>query len=196
MEIYKKNDGVLMSNEDINKKLALLPVFQQNKIENYASLQKKQQRIEGLELLATALKNNNIDESLIHSIYYNAFGKPFISSEIDFSISYSLTTTVLGFLKNGIIGVDVEQIKTIDFNVYKEYFTTNEWEFINKSLFSTSTFFKFWTRKEAVAKALGKGAFLEFNSIEVIEDILLIEDKRLYLTTTFEEQFCWSVARS
>lgn len=195
-EIYKISNSVLISNEEINKKLALLPQFLQNKISNYANTKKKQQRIEGLALLTTALKNNKMDENFINSIYYNVYGKPFISTEIDFSISYSHTTTVLGFIKNGVIGVDVEQIRIIEGTVYKDYFTNKEWEFMNQKGFSEVTFFKLWTRKEAVVKAIGKGAFIDFNLIEVIEDSIIIEDKILYLTTRFEEGFCWSIARS
>ena len=183
-----------MTNDQINIKLLLLSDHLQNKISNYSTNEKKQQRIEGMALLKTALKNNKMDESFINSIYYNAYGKPFISTEIDFSISYSHTTIVLGFIKNGVIGVDVEQIKTVEGTVYKDYFTNKEWEFMNQKGFSEVTFFKLWTRKEAVVKAIGKGAFLDFNLIEVIEDSITIEGKLLHLTTAYLEGYCLSVA--
>ena len=185
-----------MSNEEINTKLSLLPDYLQNKISNYASTEKKQQRIEGIALLSIALKNNQMDEKEIHSIYYNDFGKPFISNDFDFSISYSNTTTVLGFIKNGLVGVDVEQIKPIDCLVYKEYLTTKEWLFLTQSSFSTTTFFQLWTRKEAVAKAIGKGTFLDFSLIEVLENKIILENKLLYVSTKFLENYCLSIASS
>ncbi len=196
MEIYKKMNSTLMSNYEINIKLSLLPQFLQNKISNYASSEKKQQRIEGIMLLTTALKKNQMEENSIQSMYYNAYGKPYIIDDVDFSIAYSNTTTVLGFIRKGCIGVDVEHIKPIDCSVYKEYFTTKEWAFLTQNLFSPVTFFQLWTRKEAVVKAIGKGAFLDFNCIEVLEDSITLEDKQLYLTTEFMEGYCLSVASS
>ena len=189
-------NSTLMSNDEINIKLSLLPQFLQNKISSYANSEKKQQRIEGLMLLTTALKNNQIEENSIQSIYYNDYGKPFISDVFDFSISYSNTTTVLGFIKKGRIGVDIEHIKPIDCSVYKEYFTTKEWSFLTKNLFSPTTFFQLWTRKEALVKAIGKGAFLDFNAIEVLENSIILEDKKMYVTTEFFEGYCLSVASS
>lgn len=183
-----------MANDQINIKLLLLSDHLQNKISNYSSNEKKQQRIDGLALLAKALKNNKIDENAINLIYYNAYGKPFISTEIDFSISYSHTTTVLGFVKKGLIGVDVEQIRTVNCTLYKDYFTNKEWEFMVQNSFNDTVFFKLWTRKEAVVKAIGKGILFDFNLIEVIDDSITIDDKKLYLTTEFSENYCLSCA--
>jgi len=196
LKIYKKINSTPLTSDEINKKLSLLPQYLQNKISNYVSIQKKQQRIEGLELLLIALKKNEIDENGIFSIYYNNYGKPFINPDIDFSISYSNTTTVLGFITNGWVGVDVEQIKPIDCSLHKEYFTTREWMFLIKNSFRADTFFQLWTRKEAVVKAIGKGAFLDFNLIEVLEESITIDGIQLFVTTEFFDEYCLSIACS
>ena len=195
-EIYKKNSSIPMSNEEISLKLSLLPEQLQNKISNYTSNEKKQQRLDGLVLLTEALKKNNRDENSIFSLYYNDFGKPFISTDIDFSISYSGTAAILGFVKKGIIGVDIEQIRPIDCNQFKDYFTRNEWDFLAQNRYNNVHFFILWTRKEAVAKAIGKGIFLDFNTIEVLKDDVYIEDKSFFLQTEFLEDYCYSVACS
>ena len=183
-----------MSNDQINIKLSLLPEYLQNKISRYSNNEKKQQRIDGLELLTNALKKNQMDENIINFLHYNDFGKPFISYDVDFSISYSHTTTVLGFIINGLVGVDLEHIKPIDCLVYKEYFTSKEWAFLSQNSFSSTTFFQLWTRKEAVVKAIGKGAFLDFKLIEVLEDSIKIDNRQLFLSTEFFEEYCLSIA--
>lgn len=193
-EIYKKINNVVLSNDQINIKLLLLSEQLQNKISSYVGNKKKQQRIEGLALLSTALKYNKIDENHINSMYYNSFGKPFINAKIDFSISYSHNITILGIIKNGLIGVDIEQIRTIDYTLYKDYFNHKEWKFMSQNSFNEAVFFKLWTRKEAVVKAIGKGVFIEFNLVEVLQDSIIIDDKKLYLTTQFTDEYCLSIA--
>lgn len=193
-EIYKKNRSIPMSNDEINFKLSLLPEQLYNKISKYSSNEKKQQRLDGLTLLSETLKKNNRDEKDIFLIYYNDFGKPFITSDIDFSISYAGNITVLGFLKNGSIGVDVEQIRPIDCKQFKDYFTKNEWDILTQNRYANNSFFKLWTRKEAVAKALGTGVFIGFNTFEVIDDIVCIDNNMIQLFSEAEDGFCWSVA--
>ena len=195
-QIYKKISNIPMSNDEINVKLSILSEYLQNKISNYTSNEKKQQRLEGLALLTDALHKNNRDKNDISLLYYNDFGKPFISTDIDFSISYSGTAAILGFVKKGIIGVDIEQIRPIDCKQFKDYFTRNEWDFLTQNRYNNVHFFRLWTRKEAAAKAIGKGIFLDFNTIEVLKDDVYIEDKSFFLQTEFLEDYCYSVACS
>ena len=196
VEIYKKNISIPISNEEIRLKLLLLPIQLQNKISKYSSNEKKQQRLDGLALLSDALKKNNRDEKDIFLFSYNNFGKPFISTDIDFSISYSGTAVILGFVKKGIIGVDIEQIRPVDSNQFKDYFTSNEWDFLTQNMHNNVHFFRLWTRKEAAAKAIGKGAFLDFNLFDVLENTIMIEGVNLKLTTELEEGYCYSIATS
>ncbi|WP_293871209.1 4'-phosphopantetheinyl transferase superfamily protein [Flavobacterium sp.] len=184
-----------MSTVEINTKLSLLPVNLKTAISSYKLNEKKQQRITGLELLKTALINNKMDADLINTIQYNPFGKPFVNVDIDFSISYSDNNTILGFIKNGSVGIDIEHIKRIDYKLYKDYFTKNEWEFMNENSFTEAIFFKLWTRKEAAVKAIGKGAFFDLKNVEVINEFITIENKNLKLSTEFfENQYCFSSA--
>lgn len=183
-----------MTNDEISVKLSLLPEHLQNKISICTSNKKKQQRLVGLALLTDALHKNNRDKNDISILYYNDFGKPFISSDIDFSISYSSTAAILGFVKKGIIGVDIEQIRPIDCNQFRDYFTRNEWDFLTQNRYNNVHFFRLWTRKEAAAKAIGKGAFQDFNLIDVLQNTILIEGQNLKLTTELEEGYCYSIA--
>ncbi len=197
MQIYKKANHYVMHKDEIDAKLSLLPIPIQNKIKRYNSLEKQQSRIEGIELLKQVLIKNQFDANKhdLEYLKYNKYGKPFIDVQIDFSISYSNEWVFLGFIKNGLIGIDVEKETKIDFAIYKDFLTTKEWDFISKSVLPQSLFLKFWTRKEAVTKALGYGAFLEFRDFEVIEDLIIIEGITLHIETQFiEEKYWFSVA--
>lgn len=195
MEIFKKINIREIDKDEINIKLSLLPKHLQTKISKYVIEEKKQQRIDGLELLGTALIKNKMDINLIDSINYNTFGKPFINHEIDFSLSYSGNNTILGFVKNGIIGVDIERLKAIDYNLFKDYFTQKEWDYIHHDSFVEANFFKLWTRKEAVVKAIGKGVYFDLSTINIINNHIKIDEKMLYLSTEFlENGCCFSVA--
>ncbi|MFI0490130.1 4'-phosphopantetheinyl transferase family protein [Flavobacterium sp.] len=193
MQIYIKTNHIGMHKDEIICKISTLSIFLQNKISSYNSLQKQQGRIEALLLLEKVLKENQLNEDKynLEHLKYNKYGKPFFDTEIDFSISYSDEWVFLGFVKNGIIGIDVEKEKQIDYTLYKDYFTANEWDIISSNILPESLFLKFWTRKEAVAKALGYGAFLEFSDFEVIENLVTIKGISLRIETQFIGDKYW-----
>ena len=193
MQIYKKRNCLVIDNEDINNRTSLLPLHLQNKIRSYTVLQKQQNRIEGLALLEQALIENQLfsDNFNLNHLKYTKYGKPFLENKIDFSISYSNESVFLGFILNGIIGIDVEKQMKTDYTVYKDFFTKREWDLITSNAFPESIFFRLWTRKEAVTKALGYGAFLEFNTFEVIEDSISLKDITLKLETQFIDENYW-----
>lgn len=196
VEIFIKINSKLSGIDEINTKLSLLPKQLQLRISKYTFENKKQQRIDGFELLIKALTINGFNtDDYLETIKYSPFGKPFFNDEMDFSVSYSQNKTILAFIKKGLVGVDIENIKKIDLHLYKDYFSSNEWSYINSIPNGYTIFYKLWTRKEAVAKAIGKGTFLDFNSIDVLNDEILIENKKIYLFTDFiTNEYCFSIA--
>jgi len=196
VEIFIKINSKLSCIEEINTKLSLLPKQLQLRISKFTLESKKQQRIDGFELLMKALTINGFNTNdYLETIKFNPFGKPFFNDEMDFSVSYSQKNTVLAFIKKGLVGVDIENIKKIDLHLYKDYFSNNEWSYINSIPNDYTIFFKLWTRKEAAAKAIGKGAFLDFNSINVLNDEITIDNKIFYFfTDCIANEYCFSIA--
>ena len=107
------------------------------------------------------------------SLSYTAEGKPFISPSkgIHFNLSHSGNRAVLGFSKEGPIGVDIELVKrevNIDL-VARHSFSMVE----QQKLFSLPSeqqreaFFTCWTRKEAFIKAKGEGMSIPLDEFEV-----------------------------
>lgn len=103
---------------------------------------------------------------------YNNYGKPELiqkneEDKIFFNLSHSGTRTFYAFTLNIAVGIDIEQIKEkIDYeNIAKRYFSDQEFKTIMNLpvIQRKETFYRFWTQKEAYAKAIGSSIFHLFD---------------------------------
>lgn len=121
---------------------------------------------------------------------YGKFGKPELASianhaKIKFNISHSKGQALLAISDSDEIGVDIEYIKNIPemFEIAKELYTQNENDILKNSGSKTSeTFFKIWTRKEAIIKAVGHGLSAPLVMIDVSNEGIIKVDE------SFKEQ--------
>lgn len=100
---------------------------------------------------------------------YEENGKPFINNkEIEFNLSHSKSHCVIAISPLQ-LGIDIEvPKKLVNFDdVVKKVFTQKEQDLIYTSSDPAKTFFTFWTRKEAVIKATGKGITSYLNEFSV-----------------------------
>lgn len=107
--------------------------------------------------------------------YYNEFGKPILSSDInhlnlDFNNSHSGNLGVMAITKKKPIGIDVEQVielKNLD-ELINHIFTDNEINELYRlnQIDKTLMFYKIWTAKEAFVKAIGQGLSFPIKNIE------------------------------
>lgn len=133
-------------------------------------------------------------------------GKPIIKkpndSNLDISISHSGNYLVVGICDSGKIGVDIEFLKDIDFQIFRNYLSASEEEYINSGKQVTQkleNFYEIWTRKEACLKALGIGLqkplpIMQFypNHIRPKTEIRY-DNQQCYLSTLKEKKFILSV---
>lgn len=112
-------------------------------------------------------------------IITNQYGKPKLDSElnnnIQFNISHSGNLVIYALNLFNEIGVDVEKIdNTINhLEIADNYFSTDEIEFLNISVSQNEIaekFFRIWTRKESLLKAIGIGLLPDLKKISVIEN--------------------------
>lgn len=120
--------------------------------------------------------------------------KPFLKNkEAHFNISHAGNLVVCGISKFP-IGIDVEYMDPIiNCNDFKSQMTPNEFNKINLSENRVRSFFTYWTEKEAVIKAHGKGLLIPLQSFEVFQGQTLIEMEKFYLKQIFinkEYQCC------
>ena len=95
---------------------------------------------------------------------YNAFGKPKLSRQfggrLKFNLSHSSDLALIAITWGAEIGVDVEQIRATDYaDIARSFFARREFEELSSvpKHLQARTFFDFWTRQEAYAKARGDG---------------------------------------
>lgn len=131
------------------------------------------------------------------------FGKPFIADTgnyLQFNISHCTDYILLAFSFDAhAIGIDIEE-NNLQFDyldIADLYFSNLEKQSLNCQ-FPSNQFFKIWTRKEAMTKALGIGLSDELIQIDVLKNEIYLEhhqfQKCFLKTYNFEEQYIFSLA--
>jgi 4'-phosphopantetheinyl transferase len=107
---------------------------------------------------------------------HGPWGKPRISGlhgspPIEFSLSHSRGVVLVGLAVGGAIGIDVELVRPFDDcdSLARRFFAPDEYRAICSlpEPARLSGFFRYWTRKEAVLKALGTGMSTRLDSFAV-----------------------------
>lgn len=87
-------------------------------------------------------------------------GKPYLAGrpDISFNLSHCAGLAVCG-VSAAEIGVDCELIRAYSGNAAKRIFSDAEIRLVSESAVPDETFFRIWTLKEALGKAMGTGIF-------------------------------------
>lgn len=153
--------------------------------------------IYGRLLLMKGLNRFGYSQNSIDLIKYNKYGRPYIDEYIDFNISHSGEYVVCAIGKDVKLGVDIEWIRTIDFEDYRSVMNTEQWECIHNSTDPINTFFKFWTIKESVAKGDSRGLTISLYEIGINENVAVYDETKWYLSNlNLNEQYCTNLACS
>ncbi|MDW7694629.1 4'-phosphopantetheinyl transferase superfamily protein [Flammeovirgaceae bacterium SG7u.111] len=135
----------------------------------------------GRKMLMDSLVKEGLGQELINHIKQNDFGRPYIENAPDFNISHSGELVVMAWSKVSRIGVDTEEIRTIDFTEYEEFFTPLEVLSIKNNTNLAEQCLRVWTRKEALGKYLGKGLSEDrLASIDVLQPFVSMEGQNLF----------------
>ncbi|NHN25901.1 4'-phosphopantetheinyl transferase superfamily protein [Flavobacterium jejuense] len=153
--------------------LNILPSRLKTDVMKYSKWNDKYSSLFGKLLLKKGLKEMAITNGL-NDLKFTEYGRPYLDSQVDFNISHSMGCVVCAFTDNGRVGIDVEKIEPIDFDVFKSCFTSNEWNEIEKNKNDGATFFHYWTKKEAVIKADGRGLSIPLGNFEAVEDFVCL----------------------
>lgn len=103
----------------------------------------------------------------------NAFGKPRLADRpsVHFSLSHSGDQAVLAVSNQREIGIDIECVRPLDhLDLARRYFHPNEVsaiEAVKAADEQLLAFFRIWTLKEAVVKAIGKGLSIPLDTFDV-----------------------------
>jgi 4'-phosphopantetheinyl transferase len=163
------------SEQELADRLALLPPNLQQTALRKRQWIDRQLVVTGKLLLLSLLKELGSDFTL-PDLKYNTYHRPYFNTAFDFNIAHSGNMVICCGTDTGQIGIDIEQIKEIDLDDYLNYFTKNEWNIINHYPNHFDGFYNFWTRKEAVLKAIGSGFHTPLSSVDVSDESLTYDD--------------------
>jgi len=120
---------------------------------------------------------------------FNEYGKPYLLSDqnnndLHFNLSHSKNFMSVGFVKNALIGMDVELMKPLKdhLEIAKRFFSTAEFEqlisFPSEKLLNG--FYSCWTAKESVIKLSGEGLSYPLKDFDVQLKELSINESYRY----------------
>lgn len=161
-------------------RLNSLPSFMREKIKKFRRWQDSLASLYGKLLLQEGFEKFSVSATL-NDLIYTEFNKPYLKdNSVSFNISHS-GSYVLCAISNEVdsLGVDVEEIKDIDINDFQKVWTEEEWKLITSS--DLKVFYEYWTRKESLVKAVGKGLELNLQSIDVRDSKVEINNKLYFL---------------
>jgi 4'-phosphopantetheinyl transferase len=155
------------------------PVVLQDRIRLFRRWQDAYSTVVGRLLLNKGLKNFGFLSPV--DVQYTDRGKPHLGHHsIRFNISHSGEFVVCALTNTGWdLGIDIEEIKNINVSDFGSIWT--EEEEIAIRMKGVSKFYDYWTRKEAIIKADGRGLNLSLNSIDVRSSEVFLEGVKYYL---------------
>lgn len=116
---------------------------------------------------------------------FDAHQKPFLPHDtLQFNLSHSHDIAICAVTMKHAVGVDIEKMESRAYEDITERFFSEHENAALKTLpisQKMSAFFRLWTRKEAIVKAIGKGLFCPLNSFTVssspTHEIIKLEDQ-------------------
>lgn len=161
------------------QKLHLLPEAQAEKVRKFRRWEDAHASLLGKLLLLRGFAAFGIRSGL-QDLKCTAYGKPYIeSSAVSFNISHSGNCVVCVLSdESGEIGVDVEEVKPIDVNDFRYIWNEAEWDKIRSG--DIQLFYEYWTSKEAVMKAEGRGFSIPLQAITIAEQHGECENKMYF----------------
>lgn len=125
-------------------------------------------------------KYTGVDPALIE-IHKNKYGKPFITSHnLQFNISHSKNKLAIAIAVCE-VGIDIEYVNpNFDINeILNVTLSINEELNIKKLKpnLQKKQFYLYWTKKEALLKAIGTGINMDLNKLEISDDSSINIDK-------------------
>lgn len=162
--------------------LQLLPEQLQANILLMQQWQARHASLLGKLLLREALQNEGYCADILNTIKYTKYKKPYIETGIDFNISHSGELVVCAISNEGKIGIDIEKIVPIEVKSFSKIFSAQQWQEISENGGCLERFYYYWTLKESIVKADGRGLSILLRNMQLQENIVLFEDKR-WITT-------------
>jgi 4'-phosphopantetheinyl transferase len=151
-----------------------LPVLLQEKNGRFRFSQEAHNHVSGLLLLKKGLELMGPCAWSLSDLQYTVHQRPFFEGGPDFNIAHSGSVTVCAISGEWRVGIDVEKIRDISVDVYRNQFTDQEWISIIQDATPFRNFFRRWTEKEAIVKAIGIGLGVPLREINPFQNLFTL----------------------
>jgi 4'-phosphopantetheinyl transferase len=174
MRVYYAILSQPLNDFDFKCYLDQMPASIRQKICRYKNWEDAHTSLIGKLLLLKALQDSGLQKIDLSMLTYNEYGRPSIPEAIDFNISHSETLVLCAVSTNGSVGIDVEALKPINKTDFYNCWTPSETKAIYDNPEDYNTFYGYWTKKEAVVKAIGNGLNIPLTDIEIKGDLATV----------------------
>ncbi|MDO7888079.1 4'-phosphopantetheinyl transferase family protein [Hymenobacter cheonanensis] len=169
-----------LTDRELSTYLALFPASIRTRILRFQRWQDVQACLYGKLLLRKGLEEFGVTCDL-GKLQYTSYSRPYIDKDIDFNISHSghyVTCALSDFSK---VGIDIEHVSPIAIEDFKCYMLPDEWNKITGSTNKYYDFYTYWTQKESIVKADGRGLVIPLEEIIVRNNEAKIANTTWYL---------------
>jgi len=153
--------------------LGLLPPALSEKVGRFRRWEDAHASLLGKLLLRTALRRAGHAADLTRLVYSD-WQKPGLPGAPHFNISHSGHRVVCLLSDTGPVGIDIEILAPFSFDDLHPQFTENEWAAIRAAASPLAAFYHFWTAKESIIKADGRGLGIPLQEIDLSADSSLV----------------------
>ncbi len=161
--------------------LQKVPKNIRERISRYRRWEDRQLGLFGKMLLLDGLGEYGYRSNCLDNLSYNKFGRPFLDNSIDFNVSHAGRYVVCAISDRGKVGIDIEKIRLVELADFERYMTDEEKTAIRESDRQYETFYEYWTKKESVVKADGRGLSISLKNISISGKSALLDNGRYFL---------------
>lgn len=191
--LYSKIPGDLP--EDVYKRcLIFLTDSLRDKHFRYRRWQDRTANLYSIILLIQGLQKYGHDYSQLEHLRYTLNGRPYLSGTLDFNISHSGDYIICAIGNEIRLGVDIEQIKPVEFSDFHDLMSEEQWKLIKNAVDPLKAFFKYWAIKESIIKADGRGLSIPLNDIIITEKMAYYENRWHLKELEIDEDYCTCLA--
>ncbi|MDP2542673.1 4-phosphopantetheinyl transferase [Tenacibaculum discolor] len=117
------------------------------------------------------------------NLMFTEYDRPYFKdNDVQFNVSHSGELVVVAFTNKFVdIGIDIEKSHDVKITEFKGQMTSYEEQKIFNSKYPLEEFFKYWTQKEAVLKATGKGLSIPLKSFEIKNNKTSVETRTFFV---------------
>lgn len=174
-----------LGQQKFSEYLMQLPESQRNKVQQFKRWEDAHASLLGKLLLIECLATFNIADLDLHQLQLSTYNKPYFNANLDFNISHSGCYVVCVMSDHCRIGIDIEEIHLLPVQDFKNQFGEHEWNRICMADNRIKEFYKYWTGKEAVIKADGRGLSLPLKEVLLEADVAYTDNGKWLVEEVF-----------